>query len=799
MDTTQKLFLDSVMRFANTLTIKFPMAATMRNDYLSAIGYVVDPELPATWAYYMNLAGKYHASNTMMTVVSLDTLETIEFTYDNLLLHRATRSAYSFGTDYYNALLAKFPEQETLIRGVLNPVSTATAIAANDWEILYYDTDEVESQEVYLIADLQKWIYAFVKRWYLPFPARVQIQYPAAFFGLLFQHLVGELINIRNRYCRTPHVHSYHLWSYLGSHSRLNKFKDYASLKQGLYLYRNIEYIQAHAGKTSTFVDLIANILTDRRIPLTAYEIQQDVSAVPDSIYSTGVVAKIPQNTLAESVNGIQRITIETALANEVDAAKDNTSYLESQQLAVPSLVKNAITNVLPTKVLESIMVDQSDSMPRKLADTLLTEWIFLATSGKYVANIVISNTVSQESMNMNVREALILWTYCVMKQFDYTLTDIPSLNAYFAQRIPTPKYSELRGITDAQWVTELGIQTAMTEVTNVTSVISTEAFYSTAVSVHGNISAHRIMYTSQQDFNARGQWEVLCNRFYCDQKCKLIDTPMTYEAWFKEKNWDLGLETAAEYSEFANTIFTVATGADLRSTISVGDIHTAMVGIMTQLSSYGVQYVHKTLSAPGVVLDNLAIRFGAIESEAKTKYRVPFRVEVINQKQKGALKPKCEPFRAIDLNVKKISADYYYKLDWGIGFMADSKISTNHRITIAEVRFKGSLSKDIALDIPYTALPGLWEYQVDYRPLEEVITNYRLPGLWIYPPHVDDLIQTEVTKRNLDGLSLRTIDPEPVLTLDDTALPGLWIEEIPRFQLWELFGDELDGFGTPE
>lgn len=795
MDTTQKLYLDSVLRLSQTLTIKFPVAAEMRNSFLSQVGYTINSEAPETWAYYMNLAGQYHESDTVMSVVSLDTLETIEFTYDNLLLHRATRKAYAFGTEYYNNLLSKYPNQETLIRGILNPVDITTAINADPWTILYYDPDEVESQESYLIADLQTWITNFTNRWYMALPARVQIQYPATFFGLLFTHLPGEIINIRNRYTKTPCVHSYHLWCFLGSHERLNKFKDYATLKQALYLYRNIEYIEAHAGKTSTFIDLIANILTDRRIPLTAYEIHQNTTGVPEQIYTEGTIAKIPQNSLAESVSGITYISISDALDNEVNAAKDNASYLADKKESVPAQAKNSITNTIPTKVLESIMVDQSDAMPRKLTDTLLTEWIYLASSNKYVANIILTDPVSQEGMSMTVKEALILWVYAVMKQFDFTLTDIPDLTAYFAQRIPYPTFSELRAATQKEYVTELGIQVAMTEVTPVSTIISTEAFYSTAVAIHGNLSAHRMMYTSMQDLYQRGEWEVLCRKFYCDKRCVLIDTPMTYTDWFKEKNWTLSMNTPDDWAQLATNIFTVATGTDLRSTISMSDIHSAMIGIMTQLSSYGVQYVHETIAAPSTVLDNLAVRFGKTQASGSGFYQAPFRIEVLDRKEKALVSPAVDPITAIDLNVKKIYTNYHYQLDWGIGFMSDSTVKTIHRIPIAEVRFKGNLTKDINIDFDITELNGLWLYKTYYRPLDDVITNPRLNGLWVYPPNPDTLIQTEVLNRALNGINLRKVTPDPAIVLSENVLDGLYVKDIPRFQLYQLFTDTLSGF----
>jgi hypothetical protein len=278
-----------------------------------------------------------------------------------------------------------------------------------------------------------------------------------------------------------------------------------------------------------------------------------------------------------------------------------------------------------------------------------------------------------------------------------------------------------------------------------------------------------------------------------------LIDTPTTYAEWFKEKNWTLSMSTPQEWSDFALNIFTVATGSDLRSTISISDIHTAMIGIMTQLSSYGVQYVHETIAAPGIVLDNLAVRFGKVESRGFDQIHVPFRIEVIDRKEKALLSPAIDPFTSVDFGVKQIYADYYYKLDWGIGFLCDTSIKTIHRIPIAEVRFKGNLTEDIEIEVPNTALNGLWLYHVNYRPLDDIITQLALPGLWIYPPNVDELIQTEVLVRNLNGLWLQKVEPDPGLTLGTTELDGLWVVDIPRVQLWQILGDRLVGFSEPE
>ncbi|UQT03528.1 putative virion structural protein [Serratia phage vB_SmaM-Kodama] len=797
-DTTQRLYVDGAMSLAQTMTIKFNAGAVAINNYLTEIGYTVDPNVPSTWRYYMNLAGKYHVSNQQMKVTSLDTLEEIDFTYDNLLIHRATKAAYKYGSRYYNELVEQYPEQELLIRGVLWPVDIDKAIDAKDFTILYYDSDEVDPNETYLIQDLQEWIYRFTYRWYLVFAAAVQKYYPATFFGTLFIHLVGEIISIRENYCRTQYVHSYHLWAYLGSHGRLNAYKDYVNITQALWLYRNIRYIDNHAGKTTTFDDLILNILTARNIPLTAYFLRHNSKDVPESILPEGEVAKDPKNYLAESVQGIERISIGEALDNEVNSAKDNDKYLAKQKIDVPIRVANAITGELPTKVLESVMIDRSDSVPHKFVDTLMGEWIYLATEGRYVANITIPNPATQEAMSMTVREALILWVYCAMRQFEMVLEDVPDLTAWFVQRLAAPEFSELRGVCEPKYVSESAILMALTEHTPVSTIISTEAFYNTVAQIQSNINAHRVMYTRQQDFRARGQMEVMTNRFYINKKCQLSATPIKYADWFHTKNWDMELSSPEAYSDFCFQLIEVATGANLRSTISVSDVHSAMIAIMTQLSSYSVQYVHKTNASPNIIVDNLAIRFGGIESRPSADFKIDQRVEIINQYQRGKLSPDKSAFEGIEIGSKYIHAPHFYRVFSSVDFLPDTHVATRHQIEIAEVRFKGSLAKDIGLEISKHDLDGLWLYLATARPINEVVTNPRLPGLWVRVPREDEYLPNEITKTDIEGLWTNVIPGPEKLVIGNKPLPGLWLEPIVPYEL-EDFKERLEGFDPPE
>ena len=137
MSALYQIYHESVVKLAATLVFKDEATCDYINDRMSAIGYRVDSTDPYTWKYYLNLAGRYHTSDRMMYVTSMDTQEQIEFTVENLNIHRATWREYQYGSRHYKELLSRYPEQKMLILGILNPVNIEQAIQAPNHSILY--------------------------------------------------------------------------------------------------------------------------------------------------------------------------------------------------------------------------------------------------------------------------------------------------------------------------------------------------------------------------------------------------------------------------------------------------------------------------------------------------------------------------------------------------------------------------------------------------------------------------------------------------------------------------------------
>ena len=154
----------SCMKLAKSMVLKSTATAIAMNNEVNAkfaaydTSYLVDTLHPETWRYYCHLQGKYHYTDELMQVRSLDTLQTIDFTPENLKLHRATWIHYKDKGEYYYELIAKYPDQHLLVDGICNPIDFETAYKAEEYSILDYDRSLVEEQEVDLIPKLNRQI-----------------------------------------------------------------------------------------------------------------------------------------------------------------------------------------------------------------------------------------------------------------------------------------------------------------------------------------------------------------------------------------------------------------------------------------------------------------------------------------------------------------------------------------------------------------------------------------------------------------------------------------------------------------
>lgn len=606
------IFIDKCKTLVKTLVVKSEATADAINTSLTEVGISVNDADPTTWKYYLNLSGRYHSSDTPMQVISLDTLQTIDFTQENLQIHLATAREYSYGSPYYNALLSRFPTQEMLIWGILHPVDINAAVAAPDSTILWYDDTLVEDNEENLIPGLQFWINSFMARWDVVSYRTVDDLYAGSQIGIRSLGLVLETINIRLANCKTRFAHSYHIREYLASHERLDAFVDSLTKKQMLWLYRNILYIERNAGKQATFQWLTQNILTDRGLPLVGWGMRHNLENMPGNLVPDVEFEREPINYGLSSAGADTRTVIQL-LDAENDVAKGNIRVEPDAEISIQQQFENSLEDRLMTKVLESSILDMTDATPFTLSACLLNHWLYFAKTGYYNAVITVDNPHTGGTYTFDMLEAFIVWIYAYNASNGQTITTIPEIQAIHVIRQPYPTKAELLGIIDQKWTKSEVVDAAIqAQVLLPRQLISTEAFYSLANAIHDMESTHRFLYATREHYISRGLTEQMTQRFYQDYTVDLsLGGNTSYAAWFQARGLDIPTLTDLEHGLLATQILAAATGANLKTSESLKEMQAAMLSIMSQLSSYSVQFLQSINTDPIQVPDSPVIRVG--------------------------------------------------------------------------------------------------------------------------------------------------------------------------------------------
>jgi hypothetical protein len=607
-----QIYINKTLQLAETIVIKSSYTAQALNAWVAGPGgTAVDPD-PTTWKYYLNLAGEYHSIDQVMTVTSLDTLEEIVFNKANLEIHRATKRAYQYGTDQYSRLVQRYRGQEQLILGILYPTDINLAVNARDGQILSYPPGLVEENEYSLIDKLQKWVYHFKQRWHVPGFDYVDELYHATMLGEMYALLVQAILTYRTAACNTNEAHSFHVKEYLASHGYLDAYVDQMTLEQALYFYRNIAYIEHHAGRNDTFDSLTEHIMTKRTLPLAEYTMKHDVQNQTETLYPE-VVFRKRQLNLGIVLPENNRISVEQMLIKEAPLAPGNTLDVEDVTINTTTLMENSPSNVVATKVLESSVVDETNSSPWILSEILFNHWLYLSSIGVYTAYVNITNPKTNEKIPLTAKEAFVLALYVFSKTLNETLVEVPLTYASRVQPIPTPTVDDIYAVVDHKLVERQVAVDALWSQPVIKPLISIDAFYDLGIAINDNVQFQRRLIARQQHYERRAQVLNMVDRIYMDTVIELEPPGTLYSTWLSARNIDLSDLSRAEHVLLFDEIVAQATGASLHPESSLKDLQRAMVNMFTQLSSYGIQIIPEINDANIRKTDWPAVRVGDV------------------------------------------------------------------------------------------------------------------------------------------------------------------------------------------
>lgn len=608
------------LQLAFTMIVKSTITAERVNQYM-LITHGYSEEDVRQYKYYANLAGDYHITDTMMDVVSLDTLETIQFTKENLQIHKATARAYAYGSFYYRDLVKKFPQQEDLIQGILNPIDRQYAIDAPDGTILYYDTSLVEPQEENLIPRLQQHIYNVGTRWNVAGYELTDDYYPAVAQGVLYAAILAEILNLRVENCGTSMVHSFHIREYLASNGRLDKYMSFLTLKQQLFLYRNLRFIMDHIGTQSTFELLLQNIINDRNLPLARYVVKHRLEKMPEELLPMIEVFREPVNDHPGDGSNPEK-SVDYVMRLENSLARHNPRVVDTAIVEAETAFAHSQINRLDTKVYESALLDATDSVPHSFEDLLLEHWQYYAATNRLNAFVNVTHPITGQRINLSAREAWITAWFIVARRNGLNVERIPRFKVNFVLNPQIPTLAELKAVCIPGYVTDAELNLLRDNTPQTGLYLSIAAFYEQVRTIYTYQNNKRLYYAKQGHYMRRGVLKNASRRFHMGVYCD-INAGQNLEEWMQERGFDFLDFNDYNADLFYASILSELTQSSAQKVTSLEALQRAMLNIMRDLSSYSVQYIQTINSSAYRVLDIPFIKPGNIDTRGEALHRV--------------------------------------------------------------------------------------------------------------------------------------------------------------------------------
>ena len=609
MDNFYRIYLENTILLVRSLVIKSEESANATNDHLVSVygPSAVNYEDKTTWKYYLNLAGLYHPVDEKMEVLSLDTLKTIIFNKRNLQIHTKTREVYSIGTVKYKELCLKHPHQISLIKGILAPVDINLAIEADNDTILGYQNNLVEEQEETLIYELGQFIHRFKSRWDNKALIHADDYYFSMDYAILYQSLVTKILNLRLSKAKSREAHSYHIREYLASHNKLDKFMEYLTLKQILFLYRNVLYIERNSGNQHVFYWLIERVLTQRFIPIHEYSQRHwrlEDDKLPTIKFRKKALNKV-YNTPEKDFFDLSEI-----LEKEFVLAENNQTYTQTNYPVIEQTFKYSPSSVVQTKVLESAFIDYNDSTEFTREYIYLSNWWYLSSLG-YFDFVSSFKQLNGDIKTLNAKEAFILMVYLFNLSIDRKLKFIPEISAGRVVKTNCPDRKEtLSKVSNrmAKYKLFEKLEEDVLLPVIINSVSEAKRFLN---NTYEQVQKELKMVANFSHKDERAYAQTIVNSFYTDYT--LTSENVSYNSWLESKGIKKDF-TKEEVDIYLKELVNLFTGL-YEDKYSLSKTHMALLELMKQLSSYSVQYIGYSNLEPIKEAGFVAIRHGDLDT----------------------------------------------------------------------------------------------------------------------------------------------------------------------------------------
>lgn len=683
-------YLKNTINLTKSLSIVNAKEANLYNEYLGDKykTHVIDKNDKTSWRYYRHLAGLTHPVDQFITLTSMDNGETITLDRISIRLHRITRNELLKFDLFYKELVDRFPEQELYIKAIIatsNPLPIAEIIASSDYTIVSHDATLVEENEDDLLQELQQRINNYKSIFLIPYYAMSDNLFIASQYHILYTFIFKTILALRLKNAKTLRAHSYHILNYLSSHHYLDKYYHYLTKKQALFLYRNLLYLNNHSGRNDVFKLLIDKLFTDRNISVVNY-----VHSQSNSLDSEHYVEyKFKQKLLNDSnlVYAYNDFTLDDIREKELGLAPGNEDELKFNTENIDHKFKNSLFNTLLTKDLETVIVDNTDTVRHKLIPTLIDYWAYLLKHKKMSYLVTVIDPVGNQELKLSTADLFKLFILTLYKLNGQEVTAFPP---YRIQRVFKPTLSTTEELLQPFYRKQYWFKETIDEIRyNVpayTNTITSFQFQQFVSSIYRYNIALWLFLTNLDDKDTNGQFELLVDRLNTSEVYTFDNE--TPEFFLKR----VGLENLFNYDNaaletLAGTILDKVYDSRLEFLNRYKYIQKALVDVFKKFNSYTVQIIDTYKSTTPLLVGPKDLRMSVSVDSHNKNYSLNLIDLKIEPKYSWKERAEIRMNNRVHATCKNVSS-YHVPTTLGL------KVSANHvRKTTINLRSIGVIN----------------------------------------------------------------------------------------------------------
>ena len=467
------------------------------------------------------------------------------------------------------------------------------------------------------MQELQQRIDNYKNIFLIPYYALSDNLFITSQYHILGTFICENILALRLKNAKTLRAHSYHILNYLSSHHYLDQYYHYLTKNQALFLYRNLLYLNNHSGRNDTFKLLIDKLFTDRNISVVNYVHSQSNSVDSENF----VDYKFKQNLLNDAnlvyaYNDFSLADIQEKETGLVDGNLDNWTY---NAKSIDHKFKNSLFNTLLTKDLETVIVDNTDTVRYKLVPTLIDYWAYLLKHKKMNYLVTVVDPVANQELKLTTKDLFKLFTLTLYKLNGHEMTAFPP---YFITRVFKPDLPSTEDLLKPFYRKYYWYKDTIDEIRHnvpaYTNTITSFQFQQFVSSIYQYNIALWLFVTNLDDKDTNGQFELLMDRLQISEEYTFNDE--TPEFFLKR----IGMENLYKYDDSA--LETLA-GAILDNVYDnrlsflnrYKYIQKALIDVFKKFNSYTVQIIDTYKSTTPLLVGPKDIRM-VVDLESHSK-----------------------------------------------------------------------------------------------------------------------------------------------------------------------------------